>query len=172
MKNITRYFSLLAMISAICLLSTPAWSVNKEMVQLQASVDDLKAQMTQMSQSFNERMGVMKNLIDQNTDTMNKVGTAINNLQGLIQKQQGDSASHGDQLSGQIQSLNDSIDELKARLGKVSKQLEDYAIGAAEYRFPAGTTGAASSGASAGCALQQRVAGLQRGQERPGSAGI
>jgi TolA-binding protein len=30
-----------------------------------------------------------------------------------------------DQLSGQIQSLNDSLDELKARLGKVSKQLED-----------------------------------------------
>ncbi|HSS96646.1 MAG TPA: tol-pal system protein YbgF [Terriglobales bacterium] len=125
MKNLTRYFSLFALISAMCLLSTPAWSVNKEMVQLQASVDDLKAQMTQMSQSFNERMGVMKNLIDQNTDTMNKVGTAINNLQGLIQKQQGDSASHGDQLSGQIQALNDSIDELKARLAKVSKQLED-----------------------------------------------
>ena len=125
MKNITRNVSLFALISAMCLLSTPAWSVNKEMVQLQASVDDLKAQMTQMSQSFNERMGVMKNLIDQNTDTMNKVGAAINNLQGLIQKQQGDSASHGDQLSGQIQALNDSIDELKARLGKVSKQLED-----------------------------------------------
>jgi len=30
-----------------------------------------------------------------------------------------------DQLSGQIQSLNDSLDELKARLAKVSKQLED-----------------------------------------------
>ncbi len=125
MKNITRYVSLLALISAVCLLSTPAWSVSKEMVQLQASVDDLKAQMTQMSQSFNERMGVMKNLIDQNTDTMNKVGAAMNNLQNLIQKQQVDSGTHGDQLSGQIQALNDSIDELKARLGKVSKQLED-----------------------------------------------
>jgi len=125
MKNMTRYVSLLALISAMCLLSTPAWSVSKEMVQLQASVDDLKAQMTLMSQSFNERMGVMKNLIDQNTDTMNKVGAAMNNLQSLIQKQQGDSATHGDQISGQIQALNDSIDELKARLGKVSKQLED-----------------------------------------------
>ena len=125
MKNMTRYASLIALISALCLFSTPAWSVNKEMVQLQSSVDDLKAQMTQMTQSFNERMGVMKNLMDQNTDTMNKVGASVNSLQTLIQKQQGDSASHGDQLSGQIQALNDSIDELKARLGKVSKQLED-----------------------------------------------
>ena len=125
MKNMTRYVGLLALIFMLCFISTPAWSVSKEMVQLQASVDDLKAQMTQMKQSFDERMGIMKNLMDQNTDTMNKVGSAVNSLQGLIQKQQGDSATHGDQLSGQIQALNDSIDELKARLGKVSKQLED-----------------------------------------------
>jgi len=125
MKNMTRYVGLLALIFVLCFISTPAWSVSKEMVQLQASVDDLKAQMTQMKQSFDERMGIMKNLMDQNTDTMNKVGSAVNSLQGLIQKQQGDSATHGDQLSGQIQALNDSIDELKARLGKVSKQLED-----------------------------------------------
>src|SRR5258707_13062430 len=98
MKNITRYASLLVTLSALCVFSIPAWSVNKEMVQLQASVDDLKAQMTQMTQSFNERMGVMKNLMDQNTDTMNKVGAAVTSLQNLIQKQQGDSANHGDQL--------------------------------------------------------------------------
>ena len=49
-----------------------------------------------------------------------------------LQKQQGDSASHVDQLSGQIQSLNDSLDELKARLAKVSKQLEDMQSLAAE----------------------------------------
>jgi len=121
----TRYVGLLALIFVLCFISTPAWSVSKEMVQLQASVDDLKAQMAQMKQSFDERMGIMKNLMDQNTDTMNKVGSAVNSLQGLIQKQQGDSATHGDQLSGQIQALNDSIDELKARLAKVSKQLED-----------------------------------------------
>ena len=30
-----------------------------------------------------------------------------------------------DQISGQIQALNDTLDELKARLAKVSKQLED-----------------------------------------------
>src|SRR5882757_10734076 len=119
--RISKYFSF-TVLAVVCAIATPAWSVNKEMVQLQASVDDLKAQMTQMTQSFNERMGVMKNLMDQNTDTMNKVGASVTALQTLIQKQQGDSASHGDQLSGQIQALNDSIDELKARLAKVSKQ--------------------------------------------------
>lgn len=112
-------------VCALCLSAMPAWSASKEMIQLQTSVDDLKAQMTQMTQSFNERMGVMKNLLDQNTDSMNKTAAAITSLQTTLQKQQADSAGHADQLSGQIQSLNDTLDELKARLAKVSKQLED-----------------------------------------------
>src|SRR5213075_897844 len=40
-------------------------------------------------------------------------------------KQQSDSGAHVEALSGQLQSLNDTLDELKARLAKVSKQLED-----------------------------------------------
>jgi tol-pal system protein YbgF len=81
--------------------------------------------MTAMQRSFDERMGVMNNLVERDTDAVNKVATAVSALQTTLQKQQGDSSSHVDQLSGQIQSLNDSLDELKARLAKVSKQLED-----------------------------------------------
>jgi tol-pal system protein YbgF len=127
MRTLLRNSSIVAafLVGAFCLSGIPAWGASKEMIQLQTSVDDLKAQMTQMTQSFNERMGVMKNLLDQNTDSMNKATAAITNLQTTLQKQQTDSAGHVDQLSGQIQSLNDTLDELKARLAKVSKQLED-----------------------------------------------
>jgi len=117
--------SIIVTMLLLCLSETPMWAANKEMVQLQTSVDDLKAQMTQMAQSFNERMGVMKNLLDQNTDSMNKAAAAITDLQTTLQKQQNDSTSHVDQLSGQIQALNDTLDELKVRLARVSKQLED-----------------------------------------------
>jgi tol-pal system protein YbgF len=81
--------------------------------------------MTAMQRSFDERMGVMNNLVERDADAVNKVAAAVSTLQSTLQKQQGDSASHVDQLSGQIQALNDSLDELKARLAKVSKQLED-----------------------------------------------
>src|SRR5437588_4791307 len=104
---------------------TPAWAVNKDIVQLQTQMQDLEQQMSRMQQSFDERMGIMKNLLDQNTDSINKATSAISNIQNGLQKQQGDSVGHVDQLSGQIQSLNDTLDELKARLAKVSKQLED-----------------------------------------------
>ena len=111
--------------AALLTLTIPAQAANKDMVQLQTQVQMLQEQMTGMQRNFDERMGVMKSLSEQNTDTMNKLAASIDKLQTIIQKQQADTGTRGDQFSGQIQSLNDSIDELKARLGKVSKQLED-----------------------------------------------
>jgi tol-pal system protein YbgF len=107
----------------ICI--APAYGASKEIIELQTQVEQLQHQMTQMKQSFDERMGVMKNLLEQNTDVTNKVTTAINGLQASINKQQQDRSGQGDQLSGQIQALNDTMDELKVRLTKLSKQLED-----------------------------------------------
>jgi tol-pal system protein YbgF len=118
-------FTQLALIAALILSTLPAFAVSKEMVQLQTQVQQLQEQMTAMQRSFDERMGVMNNLVQQDTDAANKVSAAITALQTTLQKQQADGASHVDQLSGQIQALNDSLDELKARLAKVAKQLED-----------------------------------------------
>ena len=104
---------------------TPVWGANKDMVQLQTQVQQLQEQMTAMQRSFDERMGVMKNLVEQDTDAVNKVASALNSLQTTLQKQQADGGSKADQLSGQIQALNDTMDEVKVRLAKVTKQLED-----------------------------------------------
>ncbi|MFZ2086083.1 MAG: tol-pal system protein YbgF [Candidatus Sulfotelmatobacter sp.] len=123
--KLRRCCTLLALLGTLSLATMPAWGVSKEMVQLQTQVQQLQEQMTAMQRSFDERMGVMNNLVERDTDAVNKVAAAVSALQSTLQKQQGDSASHVDQLSGQIQSLNDSLDELKARLAKVSKQLED-----------------------------------------------
>jgi tol-pal system protein YbgF len=123
--KLQRFSVVLALISTLWLTAAPAWGASKEMIQLQTQVQQLQEQMTAMQRSFDERMGVMKNLVEQDTDAINKVTGAINGLQATLQKQQGDSAGHVDQLAGQLQSLNDTLDELKARLAKVSKQLED-----------------------------------------------
>lgn len=123
--KIHRYSVLLALLALFSTASTPAWAVNKDMVQLQTQVQDLQDRIAHMQQSFDERMGVLQHLIEQSTDRANKVATSVTDLQTTLQKQQTDSGAHTDQLSGQIQSLNDTLDELKARLGKVSKQLED-----------------------------------------------
>jgi tol-pal system protein YbgF len=123
--TLRRFSTALALFSMLWLAVTPAWGVNKEMVQLQTQVQQLQEQMTAMQRSFDERMGVMKNLVETDNDAVNKLSGNLSALLAAMQKQQGDSAARVDQLSGQIQALNDSLDELKARLAKVSKQLED-----------------------------------------------
>src|SRR5271166_6752294 len=127
--TLRRCSALLALLSTLWLAVTPVWGANKEMIQLQTQVQQLQEQMTAMQRSFDERMGVMKNLVEQDTDAINKATAALNavqsTLQTNLQKQQGDSSAKLDQVSGQIQSLNDTLDELKVRLAKVSKQLED-----------------------------------------------
>jgi tol-pal system protein YbgF len=123
--KIHRYSTMAVLLIAFWGNGTAAWAVSKEMVQLMTQVQTLQDQMTKMQQSFNERMGVMQHLMDQNIDSMNKVAASITSVQSSLEKLQTDNGGKVDQLSGQIQALNDSLDELKARLAKVSKQLEE-----------------------------------------------
>ena len=123
--NRHRISAVLALFLVLSLAAGPVSGASKEMVQLQTQVQQLQEQMTAMQRSFDERMGVMKNLVEQNTDAVNKVATALNGLQTTLAKQQGDSGSKVDQVSGQVQALNDTMDEIKVRLSKVTKQLED-----------------------------------------------
>jgi tol-pal system protein YbgF len=104
---------------------TPAFAVSKEIVQLQTQVQALADQMARMQQSFDERMGVMRNLVEQSTDSVNKLAIGVDQVQKGLSQQSNDTAGKVDQVSGQVQALHDSLDELKARMAKVSKQLED-----------------------------------------------
>jgi tol-pal system protein YbgF len=123
--TLQRFSAILTIFSILAFSVTPAWGVSKEIVELQTQVQQLQQQMTSMQRSFDERMGSMKTLVEQDTDAVNKATAAVAALQSSIQKQQGDSSGKVDQVSGQLQSLNDTMDELKVRLAKVSKQLED-----------------------------------------------
>jgi tol-pal system protein YbgF len=109
--------------------SSPAFAVSKEMVQLQTQVQALQDQVARMQQSMDMNMGVMRNLIEQSSDSVNKMNAAVGDLQNRMQGLTADNGGKIDQLSSQIQSLHDSVDELKSRLAKVSKQLDDMQQG-------------------------------------------
>lgn len=119
-----RSMKLIVVLLACALLAVPAFPVSKEIVQLQTQVQALQDQLTQMRTSFDERMGVMRNLVETSTDNVNKVAAAMNELNQTLQKSHQDEGGRADQLSGQIQALHDSVDELKARMNKISQQLE------------------------------------------------
>jgi TolA-binding protein len=120
-----RTLRIVLFLAVLAIAAQPAFPVAKEIIQLQTQVQQLQDQMTQMRQSFDERMGVMRNLIEQSTDNVNRINTTINDLNKALQTQHNDVATRNDQLSGQVQALTDSLDELKGRLARISKQLED-----------------------------------------------
>ena len=126
---------LFAVVLAVAL---PASAGTKEqLIQLQTTVDVLRDNMARMQQSFDERMGVMKDLVTQQTDNVNRMSSTVNNLQKSLQQQNTDSAGKVDQVSGQVQALHDAVDELKARLAKVSKQLDDIQTAQQNLQAPA-----------------------------------
>ena len=113
------------LLAAALFLGSPAFAANKDMVQLQTQVQQLQDAVARLQQSNDERMGVMKDLIQQSADSINKMAVTVDGLHRQLQSQQEAQGTKVDQLSGQIQSLNDSVDEIKARLGSLQKAMQD-----------------------------------------------
>ncbi len=122
----TRSYSiriLTALVLFAALTSLPAHAVNKDMIQLQTQVQQLQDAVAKLQQTNDESFGMLKQLIQQTADSVNTMSTTVNGLKLGMQNQQEAIGSANQQLAGQVQSLNDSIDELKARMDRMEKAL-------------------------------------------------
>jgi TolA-binding protein len=117
-------FRFAAVALLFCGFAVPrAHAVSKEMIQLQVQVQQLQDAVARLQQSNDERMGVLKDLVQQTADAVNKMSVDVNGMKLAMQNQQDAMGAKSDQLSGQVQAMNDSIDELKARLTRMEKAL-------------------------------------------------
>jgi tol-pal system protein YbgF len=110
--------------AAILLLSVTALpprahAVAKEIIELQTQVSQLQDMISQMKQSNDERMGVLLHMVQQNADSITRMTTQVGAMQQAMSSQ-----NENQQLSGQMQALNDSVDELKTRIGKLDATLQ------------------------------------------------
>jgi tol-pal system protein YbgF len=142
----------LALVTLIFANVTPSFAVSKEMIQLQTQVQTLSDQVARLQQSMDERMGVLKNLVEQSTDSVNKMSVVVTDMQRKSQAEATDSTSRLEQVSGQIQSLHDTVDELKGRLAKITKQLDDMQQSGQNLAPGQGAMAASPAGAPAGAA--------------------
>jgi TolA-binding protein len=108
----------------LALATPPAFAVNKDMVQLQTQVQELQTAIARLQQSNDERMGVLKDLVQQSADSVNKMSVAVDALQQQVRAQHDSTNAKLDQFSGQGQTLNDSLDEVKARLNNLEKAMK------------------------------------------------
>ena len=116
---------LLAALTLAVLTLPVAAGTKEQLIEIQTQMRALQDQMGRMQQSFDERMGVMRNLVEQTSDGVNKMSVNVATLEKSLHQQSSDSVTKVDQVSTQVQALQDSVDELKSRINKLAKQLED-----------------------------------------------
>src|SRR5262245_39240647 len=147
-QSLTVIFALL-LFAMCCRQSARAADTKSQLIQIQTQLQLMQNNMESMRTTFDEGMGVMKDLLTQQIDNVNKMGVTVQNLQKTLGQQTTDAGSKVDQISGQVQALHDSVDELKARLAQVSKKLDDMQTAQQNIAAPpAGSAPGGSPGAA------------------------
>src|SRR5712691_11432074 len=103
----------------------PAEAVARELIELQRDVTSLLQGQKDLSTQLTQDNTVMKTLIGQSGDNVNKLAATMGSLQKSVQDVQANSGARLDTMSTQVQGLSDNLEEIKSRLGKLNQQLVD-----------------------------------------------
>ena len=115
--------AILMALLVVALLATPAYPVAKEIIRIEAAVARLESDLRDMRSKLDERMGMMRQLIEQTTDAINKLNVVTEQVQRSIQGSVAAQGAKVDSVAGNVQSLQDSLEDVKARLSKLSEQV-------------------------------------------------
>jgi tol-pal system protein YbgF len=103
----------------------PAEAVARELILLQQDVTSLLTGQKDLSDKLTQHDAVVKTLIGQSNDNVNKMAATMSSLQKSVQDVQANSGARLDTMSTQVQGLSDNLEEIKSRLGKLNQQLVD-----------------------------------------------
>lgn len=128
------------------LFSRPASATDKAIIALQQSVSLLMSQVADLQKSFNTQIGMMQGLVQQNTDTVNKLSSTLASIQQSISGNQVIAGQQQNDIAKQFQALSDTIAEVQAHLAKMDTTLQQ--IHQLQQTIPApASAGAAGTGA-------------------------
>jgi len=126
MKNASTHRRLLALALLAALVSLApvrAHAASKEIVELQTQVQQLLDMVQRLQSTVDSRFGVIQHLVEQATDSTNRMSAALDTLQQKIATQNEGMNGKLDSNLGQTQSVSDSVDELKSRVSKLQEAL-------------------------------------------------
>src|ERR1700757_1099254 len=136
----------------------PVMAVAREIIELQRDVTSILQGQKDMQTQLTQDHTVQKTLIEQSSDTVNKLNTTMSSLQKSVQDVQANSGTRLDTMSTQVQGLSDNLEEIKSRLGKLNQQLVDLQnsvqsidarlAGGGSLSSPSGSAGAPAPGSA------------------------
>jgi tol-pal system protein YbgF len=122
----------------------PAEAVAREIIDLQRDVTTLLQGQKDMSTQVTQDDAVLKTLVGQASDNVNKLNGTMVSVQKSVQDVQANSGARLDTMSTQVQGLSDNLEEIKSRLGKLNQQLVD--LQSAVQSIDAKVSGSAPAG--------------------------
>jgi tol-pal system protein YbgF len=103
----------------------PAEAVAREIIELQRDVTTLLQGQKDLSTQMTQDHTVIKTVVQQASDNVDKLNTTMGSLQKSVQDVQANSGARLDTMSTQLQGLSDNLEEIKSRIGKLNQQLVD-----------------------------------------------
>jgi tol-pal system protein YbgF len=126
----------------------PALAVAREIIELQRDVTSLLQGQKEIQTQMTQDHTVQKTLIQQSSDSVNKLDSTMSSLQKSVQDVQANSGTRLDTMSTQVQGLSDNLEEIKSRIGKLNQQLVDLqnSVQNIDSRLAGGTPTSVPSG--------------------------
>jgi tol-pal system protein YbgF len=143
-------FALLA-VALLALGTRPGYGVSKETLQMMQQLDTLQQAVQNMQKTLDTQTAVLKTLIEQANDNVNSMKITVGELRSAMQQNSASTNARFDSMTSQIQALNESLEEAKARLSKLGEQMAQTQNIIQTLNAPAaaaGGTGASTPGSA------------------------
>jgi tol-pal system protein YbgF len=111
---------------AVCMVggvAAPAHAQKKDTLLLMQRLDTMQQLMINMQKTLDTQTAVLKTLIEQANDNVNSMKAQMEELRKATGQNLASSGARFDAMTGEIQSLHSTQEEVLARLAKLSEQL-------------------------------------------------
>ena len=103
----------------------PASAVSKEMIELQQQVQQLAQSQRDMRSAMDTNNATLKTLIQQSLDSVNQLNSKMGVVEKTVQEVQANTGSRIDTMTTQTQGLSDNMQDVQARVAKLSQQMTE-----------------------------------------------
>jgi tol-pal system protein YbgF len=103
----------------------PAGAVSREMIELQQQVAQILQGQQDLRSAVDTNNATLRTLVQQSLDSVNKLNVEMGSVQKSVQEVQANTGARIDTMTQQTQGLSDNLQDVQARVGKLSQQLTD-----------------------------------------------
>ena len=112
------------LLSGLCLSVAPrAFAVSKETIRIMEQLDALQQALQNLQKTVDTQTAVLKTLVEQTNDSVNAMKARVDALEKTNRESLAKTDNRFDTMTGQMQALSESLEEVKTRVAKLTDQV-------------------------------------------------